>query len=306
MRRILVGLDGSALAETILGAVRTLAERLRAEIVLLHVTVVPETARAAADDAETGLDDLVTQERRRADRYLEEVALKLRAAGGAVRTATVVGEPAPEIVRFAEREKVDLIALATHGRSGLGRWLHGSVADAVLHAATTPLLLLRPAADEGAAPMVTRVVVPLDGSPLAEAALATAAPLARALGVPLLLLRIVEYTGLAFAADPLGAVPLAYAPVLEALREGATRYLESRADELRAQGPAVEIRVLDGMAADAITGEIRALPGSLLVLSTHGRTGWRAVALGSVARRVVLVAAAPVLVVRSAPSSLAP
>ncbi len=91
VRRILVGLDGSALAETILGTVRVLAGRLGAEVVLLHVTHVPESFRAAADAT---LDGVVERERRDAESYLRRLARELTDDGFIARTAVAIGEPA--------------------------------------------------------------------------------------------------------------------------------------------------------------------------------------------------------------------
>jgi nucleotide-binding universal stress UspA family protein len=298
--RILVALDGSPLAETILGAVRTLAGKMGGGLVLLHVVTVPESLRAIAVRARVTLDEVVAQERNDAQTYLDGVAEKLRHAGVPVRAVTAVGDAAAEIMRYAAHEAIGMVALATHGRSGVQRWLYGSVADAVLHTVTVPLLLLRPS-DETAAPFdVRRVVIALDGSELAEAALPAAERLARAFAVPLVLVRVVESSTLAFAGDPSGGVYVDYARLFEILREDAGRYLATRASELRGRGVTVETSVAAGMAADAIVGASRARDGTLLVLSTHGRTGWRAVALGSVARRVVLLASSPVLIVRPA------
>jgi nucleotide-binding universal stress UspA family protein len=295
---ILVGLDGSPLAEAILEPVRVLATRLGAEVALLHVVAVPESVRAVAASAGVTLDEVVTQERERARTYLDRIAHRLRETGLTVRTATAAGEAAVEIERWAAREHVDLIALATHGRSGLGRWLYGSVADAVLHSATTPLLLVRPGGEATAPFDVRRVLVALDGSELAEAVLPIAERLARAFAVPLVLTRVVETSALAFAGDPMAGVYIDYQRLFEMLSEGAAQYLETRADELRRRGLTVTSSVPVGTAADALVEEVRAQPGTLLVLGTHGRSGWRAVALGSVARRVVVLAPSAVLLVR--------
>jgi nucleotide-binding universal stress UspA family protein len=297
LHRLLVGLDGSPLAETILGAAAGLAARLHAEVTLLHVIPVPE--RPAVPDPEAALDRMLAEETRRARRYLEDVARRLARDGLAVRTVVAAGEPAAEIVRYAEQARIDLIALATHGRTGVGRWLHGSVAEAVLHTATVPLLLLRPPR-EGAAPTfaLRRLVAPVDGSPTAEAALPVAEDLARHLGVPLVLLRVVEPIDLAFGADPYGGAYVDQARILEELRKAAEGYLATLAARLRGRGIVVETLAPVGAAVDTILGVAREDPASLLVLGTHGRTGWRAVALGSVARRVVLAAEVPVLVVR--------
>jgi nucleotide-binding universal stress UspA family protein len=297
-QRIVVGLDGSPLAEAILDPVRILAARLGGDVVLLHVACVPESVRAIAPRAGVALDEVVAQERERAQRYLDGVAQPLRKAGISVRTVAVAGDPAAEIVRYAEREGIDLIALATHGRSGMQRWFYGSVTDAVLHTTTAPLLLIRPT-DETVKPFnVRRIVVGLDGSELAEAALPIAERFARRFAVPLVLVRVVESSMLAFAGDPFGGVYVDYQRLFEILRDGAEQYLDTRAAEIRGRGVTVETCVEAGTAAEALVAQSQAHAGTLLVLSTHGRSGWRAIALGSVARRVVLVAASPVLIVR--------
>jgi nucleotide-binding universal stress UspA family protein len=303
LHRILVGLDGSPLAETILDPVRALARRLGAEVVLLHVTHVPETVRAA--EPGPTLDEIVAQERERAETYLEGAARKVTDAGLTVRIAVSAGEAAAEIVRYAERERIDLIALATHGRSGMQRWLYGSVADAVLHMATTPLLLLRPIGVGAVPPEPRRVVVPLDGSPLAEAVLPVAEELARALAAPMVLLRVVEFTGLAFGSEPFGSF-VDYQGIFDMLREDAERYLTKLAASPRGAGLTIETHASIGIPVETIAAQAREHPGTLIVMSTHGRSGWRALVLGSVARRVVLLASGPVLVMRPAAAQSRP
>jgi nucleotide-binding universal stress UspA family protein len=299
LRRILVGLDGSPLAETIVDPVRALARRLGAEIVLLHVTHVPEMVRAAGPGPT--VDEIVSQERERAGTYLQGVARKIAPGGKAVETAVRAGEAAAEIVRYAEQERIDLIALATHGRSGMQRWVHGSVADAVLHTTTTPLLLFRPvAAGVVSSRELHRLVVPLDGSPLAETALPLAEELARALAVPIVLLRVVELIGPAFGAEPFGSPYFDYERILDVLREAAEQYLANLAADLRGRGLTVETRAVVGIPVQTITAYAGEQAGNVIVMSTHGRSGWRALVLGSVARRVVLSASGPVLVMRPA------
>jgi nucleotide-binding universal stress UspA family protein len=298
IRRILVGLDGSALAETILLDVQVLAERVRADLVLLHVTHVPEGVRAAGSPV--AIEEVLAQEQAKARTYLEQVGHRLTAAGLTVHTALLVGETATEIVRYAERERIDLIALATHGRSGMRRWVHGSVADAVIHSTTTPLLLLQPASEGTAAPLGSgRIVVPLDGSSAAEAALPLAEELGRALAVPMVLVQAVDIIGLAFVGDPLTGSYSDYSAVLDVLRAEAERYLEGVAKVLRGEGVQATTEVPLGSPAEEIAARVRQHPGSLTVMSTHGRTGWRAMVLGSVTRRVSLQASGPVLVVPS-------
>ena len=294
LRRMLVGLDGSPLAETVLDVVRTLALRLGAEVDLVHVTHVP----VALGGPDRSLDTVLAEEQARARTYLEGAAAKIASEDLRVRSTVLWGNAAKEIVDCAEREEADLIVLATHGRSGMQRWLYGSVADWVLHATRTPLLLLRPAADRRVPAEIPCIVVPLDGSPLAETALPMAEELARALGVPIELVRVVEIVGLAFAGDPFGGAYVDYTPILEEMRTDAQEYLDRVAAALRRKDLTVQARAVIGLPVEAITGVAREKPGTLVTLTTHGRTGWRALVLGSIARRVVLLANGPVLVIR--------
>jgi len=295
IKRILVGLDGSPLAEQVLGPVRALAEALGAELTLLHVAHLPESFRATDD---VTLDGIVAHERRDAQSYLHRVARELESAGLAVRTAVAVGDAAAEIVHGANRARSDLLALATHGRSGLQRWLHGSVADAVLHGTITPLLLVRPRVTAPTIGTVPRVIVPLDGSPLAEETLPMAREVARGLRAPLELLRVVEPLGLAFATDAYGGVLVDYPRLLKTLEDGAAAYLAEVAARERREGVTVDVTATTGAVAATIARHQAARPGSLVVIGSHGRTGWRAAALGSVARRVVALAEGPVMVLR--------
>lgn len=292
---ILVALDGSPLAESIVPTVRALARRLGAELVLLHVVHVP----MAVPTTGVGLDEIVEQQTRRARSYLHRLEHDLKVEGIPVRTVVAVGDTAPEIVRCAERERIDLVALATHGRSGMQRWLYGSVADAVLHTVTRPLLLLRPSGEAAPAVELGRLVVALDGSPLAEQALGPARDLARALAVPLVLLHVVDVMQSALVLEPHSGSD--YGRILAMLEENAERYLAEVADRERQHGLTVETVKTTGTPAEVIARYGTSHPDGLLVLGTHGRTGWRAAVLGSVARRVLLMAEGPVLLLRATP-----
>lgn len=140
VRKILVPLDGSLLAEA---AIRTAIDMAResagASIVLL---------RAAEAVAFAGRDPIEAQVAvvREAEEYLDQVASSVREQGvAAVTTSVWYGPPAPAIVEAADVVHADIIVMSTHGRSGLGRLFVGSVAESVLRATHTPILLLRPA-----------------------------------------------------------------------------------------------------------------------------------------------------------------
>jgi nucleotide-binding universal stress UspA family protein len=195
---------------------------------------------------------------------------------------------------------MDLIALATHGRSGLQRWFYGSVAEKVLHTTHTPLLLIRPTEEQVTVPQkLTQIVVPVDGSPMAEAALPLAETLAAHCQVPLVLLRVVETVSLSFA-DSTGIGFASYPQVLESLQEAAESYLQQLTTTMGSKGFSVQTEAPVGLPADLIVGYAHEHPGSLVVMTTHGRTGLAGFVLGSVARRVVQHGNTPTLVVRPA------
>jgi nucleotide-binding universal stress UspA family protein len=135
--KILVPLDGSRLGESVLATLTRFARVRPRSILLLHVfTPALHRGRAAAYHS-------FSEERMTMERYLTRVGDRLRRGGGEVRALLRSGDPAEEIVDCARRERVDLIAMSTHGRTGLRRVLLGSVAEAVVRRARRPVLLVR-------------------------------------------------------------------------------------------------------------------------------------------------------------------
>lgn len=167
LQKILVPLDGSELAEAVLPYVRDNFRRAEpVEVVLLQVVRLPQ-GRTAAAFVPVGADfpaekqpatDLAVDAARfpiyrereiasakaEAEAYLKPLARRLREDGFATQVAVAFGRPAEEIIRFAEEEGVDIIAMCTLGRSGVSRWMVGSVADKVLRGTNLPILLVRP------------------------------------------------------------------------------------------------------------------------------------------------------------------
>ena len=141
-KRIVVPLDGSELAEQILPRVLTLANLEEAEITLLNVLVPQSYSQKEIVDPNLPWWD---KDISVAQSYLFRIAGNLRRAGVPVTTDIVISENvAGAIGDFASREKADLIAIATHGRGGLNRMLHGSVADAVMHSTRISMLVFKP------------------------------------------------------------------------------------------------------------------------------------------------------------------
>lgn len=164
LRRIVVPLDGSPLAETVLAHASKLAAGTDTEMLLLCVVPRPGVFAVAEElqeksfrgDVATDPDQLVAAieheltapDEGRLRAYLDARAAHLAAGGVRARTQVRVGETATEIVRCAREEQADAIAMCTHGRDGLDRMLHGSVAETVLRAAGRPVLLVRPSPDD--------------------------------------------------------------------------------------------------------------------------------------------------------------
>ena len=153
-RRMLVPLDGSELAETILPFVEQVAGPLGAEVILLRV-VEPVSAAEAIVSVGVVAQDVVARHELEAKRYLSQVEPRLSKKGLRVRTRIALGPPADAILGAVNTSGADLVAMTTHGRSGLGRALFGSVAESVLRASPVPVLLMRtpsrhrPAREEG-------------------------------------------------------------------------------------------------------------------------------------------------------------
>ncbi|MBI3723651.1 universal stress protein [bacterium] len=135
-RRILVPLDGSLESAKILPLVHDVARAYEAEVILAHAIEIPPGPAGEVPTSEPG----------QVDGMLSHFAKQL--GGVTVRRAVLRGSPAAEILELAEREKADLVALTTHGRSGTSRWIYGSVAELVLHHVRTPILVLRTAGFE--------------------------------------------------------------------------------------------------------------------------------------------------------------
>jgi nucleotide-binding universal stress UspA family protein len=138
-RRALIPLDGSPAAEAVVPAFFEFARALNLELILLQVLATPQVVEGARR-ANLNPASRLEQE---SHAYLKRHADDLSASGLAVRTAVRIGDPAAEIIRGAREFQADLIAMTTHGRSGLSRLIFGSVAEAVLRRASVPVFLTR-------------------------------------------------------------------------------------------------------------------------------------------------------------------
>jgi nucleotide-binding universal stress UspA family protein len=302
-KQILVPLDGSQLAEMILPHAVAYARARGYGLALLHIVAPP----AALDSNTWGVTPAVEiweeweNDVEGGRHYLEVVAKRLQPLGLEVHTHLLEDEPASCIVSYAENHpEVGVIAMSTHGRSGLRRLLLGSMAEKVLHSSHVPVLMARPHHEQNIlneiqVPEYRSLLVPLDGSDFAIQALAQAKALAAHLGASLTLVGAVAEAPLAFKLNTFVTVPAEWTPE----RETMSAYLQQATNQLESEGFQVQAIVEYGPPAEAILRTVENTQADLIVMSTHGRSGLPRLWLGSVAMKVVHGAVCPVLLVRA-------
>lgn len=286
MKKILVPLDGSALADRAIPFVATLAASARCEIVLIRAV---NTLSVYSERAGVAL-------KREAQDALDAAASALEAQGLSVVTR-VFDQPAETaILEAAEDPDVGLIVMSTHGRGGLGRFIYGSVADAVLREAPVPVLMVPPhGLDTWPTDRRVSILVALDGSELSKTALAPACDLADVLGASLLLASVVTFPSYASYAE--GYV-FTDPEVTESVVVEARHALEEIAAELRTETRPVEVCATYGTPYFGITTIARDRGVGLIVMATHGRGGMTRALLGSVATATIRQTDIPIVLVR--------
>jgi nucleotide-binding universal stress UspA family protein len=291
---VLAPLDGSEVAERAIPFAVALAERLEERLVLLTALGgIAAELRAHLPGAAAATEQLT---RDHATRYLDSLSTRI-GRHIAVESHVRDGDPVDEILSAIEEFKPRLLTIATHGRSGLSRWRYGSTAGHLLHNAPVPILAVGPRVPEPAAwtaVTIKHVMIPLDGSEMAEQSLPVAQRLAQTFGARISLVRVSAWTAVTFPYD----LPENYVfyPQLDAIWEEAAKiYLEQK--KAKIEGIAIEAAVMRGDAAENLLEFVRQQAVDLVVMTTHARTGLARAALGSVADRM-LQATAPVLLVR--------
>jgi len=291
--RILVPLDGSEHAERIGGWVMGFARGVGAETELLAV-VSPTQRTAPEPEAEPRPGDPAVQQARR---YIEHRALAFSEAGVQATASVVIGNPAEEIVKRAASPEIDMIAMATRRESALARGILGSVTDRVLHNTPVPLLTIRPANAHNTFAKAGRpgiIVVPLDGSGLSEAAVPVSLFLAKATGAEVLFLQALPPPYV--AAGELGVQFYTSDYGISEEREEVFRYLSAFAERASKEGVEATARAVVGSAAECIIEAVENQPGGLVVMGTHGASGFKRWVVGSVTDKVIRSSGHPVLV----------
>lgn len=293
--RVIVPLDGSKFAEDALATALTLVDSGRLDLVTAIEGAppfsVPEYDALARDWAM---------------RYLDGVMEKLPPSV-TVQPHVLVGVPTKEIAAFIDESEADLVVMATHGRGPVTRAWLGSMADYLIRTSTVPLLLLHLEKEEepsyqAEAHDFKRVLIPLDGSELAESAIDGVRE-AFGPGVEVTLLRVVQYP-YHFVSPYLPDTIQGNQELFRQATAQAKDYLTEAAWRLKDKVAGVETEVtVSEHPAHAIVDHAHADEFDCIAMATHGRSGLRRLALGSVADKVIRTSKIPVLTFRPAPTA---
>lgn len=297
---IMVPLDGSTFSRRALPTAREVAERSGARLLLayVHAGYPPARPGEAPEPLVEADRELVQEERRR----LEAAADRVREAGLDAETLFEEGPVAETLAQRAE-ERADLVVMATHGRGPFSRFWLGSVADGLARRCSVPLLFVRPEEEEPTGPAIDRVLLPVDGSELAERILPTATAVGRLFGAAYTVLRVVRppfRPGLAYEDLPVQVDT----DVIAEQEQRVAEYVEAVAERLRGEGLSARGRVVHGASPAAEIARVAEEEEiDLVAMATHGRGGLKRLVLGSVADKVLRAGELPVLLHRPRPDA---
>ncbi len=285
-RRVLVPLDGSDMAERAIPYAKTIAKSKGSEIILFTVSIAS-----------------VEQLDRPMKAYLELNAKELQSQGIKASTAIAYGNVADEIVGFADKNKIDLIIISTHGYSGIKRWVLGSVARNVLYGTGVQVLLIKSKAPKVSHVELKKLLLPLDGSPFAEAPFPFIEELTKGTKTEIVLTTVSEPPLVPSYGDhPINPTWKKHRDALWAeTQQQASEYLEKLKARLEKQGMKIKSQVIPGdlgRVAESIMQTAQREKVDLIVMAPHGRSGVSRWVYGGVANRIVEQSAQPVLLIR--------
>ncbi|MBV7339502.1 universal stress protein [Chloroflexi bacterium TSY] len=296
-RRIIVPLDTSELAEAILPYIQQLDPNQRAEIMLVSVLESNHYGYALASNDPVVATRLFSTLNETYEHYLSVIKESLNAQGYSAQAEIVRGDAAQSIVDAAEQFNADLIAMTTHGRTGIARWALGSVADRIIRTADQPVFLVRNEIEIPEKPSLKRILVPLDGSELAETAFTQAQTLAKELSGSIVTLRVLEPFS-RLERELIWQQHLVVDDVEFERRTDAEEYLHKIESRMDAADIPCESKLYSGNPVSAIQQVTKEEEIDLIVMSTHGRSGYSRWVYGSVASRVLHSANCPLLLIR--------
>ena len=316
-QHILVPLDGSSRAEYALPVAARIARATGGSLLLVQVISPLLDYSGGFSPVPQVNEQVVEAEMGTATAYLQGLAASLDLSGISIRTEVLSGLPVQHLLAFTEAPGIDLVVLCSHGRTGFARWVLGSVAHALVHQCTRPILVRRQNEASSALAHSKRVgslrtLVPLDGSKLAEAALSPAASLTSALAAP--------GQGALHVSQVVKIFPTtADEGFLSELNEEALQRARTYLSQIQERGLSAEkdrhlslthsVELASDVASALVnlaergkhseerTGE-EINPCDLIAISTHGRGGLERWVMGSVTERLLNTTRLPMLIVR--------
>lgn len=313
-KRILVPLDGSNRAEQALPIAARLAHTFGGSIVLLRVVTAPADFAHFSWESPEEMQQALEAEIARSAHYLTTIAASKELAGIRVTTEVPPGDPAMTMLPIIRADNIDFVVMCSHGHASDTRWHVGSVAQKVARHSSAPVLILREGVPTNLHPLgmrPVRVMVALDGSPLAEASLLPAAYLSSALSAPLPgalhLTRVLPLAWLNEDSEEAVAAKKKAVAEAEAYLQGLAQRLQE--GEIARFSPQITTSVVvapdvAGSLIDmAETGKgMEAQEGfancDFIAMATHGRGGFEHWVMGSVTERVLYASRLPLLIVR--------
>jgi nucleotide-binding universal stress UspA family protein len=307
---ILVPLDGSRRAEQALPVAAQIARATGGSLLLVRVVSPFIDFSGGMEPVPLVNEQTYEEEMASAALYLRSLAASQECTGVDIGIEVCYGLPVPQLLACVQASEIDLVVLCSHGRTGFTRWVLGSVAHALVHQCTHPILVLRqdeafPTLAHAAHTGMMRALVPLDGSPLAEAALLPAAHLTSALAAPgqgtLHLSQVVRIF-------PTSADEGFISELNVQACQRAETYLSQVQERLCPQARDLHLLLTHAVvSASDVANELVNLaehssetgPCELIAIATHGRAGLERWVMGSVTQRVLNATKLPILIVRS-------
>jgi len=284
-QRIMVPLDGSSTAEMTIPYATEFASNFNSEIILFSV-IEPGT-----NVAESLFHSYLRVVHAKIQAEMQKRGIK----DPVVRTEIVPGNPASEILRYADNKKVDLIIVAGRGSSTEGDWALGNIATKIVRIASQPVMLIKQPVkdtDLNQKKLFNKILVPLDGSRVGEGAVPHAEAIARKWEAQLVLIHVVEPAPWPTTNNVITARD-------EKQVQAALTYLDGFMTKMRDRNFRVNIHLATGYPAEEITRYVDANAVDLIAISTHGRSGVGRWAIGSVTDKLLYSCNIPILVEHS-------
>jgi nucleotide-binding universal stress UspA family protein len=287
LKKILVPLDGSELSEMALVYAKELAIALNSEVQLARVTERRDNETLQVYGV-----------------YLEKVAERLRTqvkrvnSESDVKTVVIDGEPATALVEYAEKEGIDLIIMMSHGRSGIMRWAIGGTASKVVQRCRIPVLLVRASlalSKRRPVQVFKKILLPLDGSSMGEAALSYVKTIVKALDCEVILLRVVEIVQRVHTIGGLDHFVYSEQQI-ERMKDEALKYLEKACRQFDKGNVSIILRT--GDPAQEILKLSAEENVNVVAMSSHGKSGIMRWVMGSVSSKILQAGKSPLLLVR--------